>query len=691
MANGERNANPKRLPRILLVDDEDHFRAAMKKQLTVRGYQVSDVGTGNDAIKIVRHEKPHVVVLDQKMPGMDGVQTLKEIKNIRPEVQVIMLTGHGSIADARETGKYDVFRYMQKPCSIDDLVENIEAAREERKYALARHEIPALTMHSMKKWLIGVHNARPGLMMLGVILFALIITLPTPERLKLLLTTPKTGQNTDIIAGYANYRNMSSGDTVTTYYAHKAKLVKKVKAENGEVKSLPVKHEKVAFRVKVMVGVLVVAALFWATGAIPVGMTALLVGVLMYFFGVLTPNDVAKAYAKDAVIFIFGVLAMAGAVTKTGLDRRIGSLLLGTSTSLKKFAFIFCPLLAVTASFLSEHALIAFIIPVLMLAYGGIVRTAKLKADRHLAIMMILMVCFVANIGGPGSPAAGGRNAVMLGILSDYGCAPSFGVWMMYGLPFVPVMALTIGIYFYFMFRRKIKVPDVNIKVEMQKETEKIGKMTRDEYITAGVLIMLILLWTTASSMVGMGGPVILALVILNVLGVIGWREINQIHWDVVMLYASACAMGTGLALTGAALWIADSFVSILPEILRNGTGLAFSTSLFTGILTNFMSDGATVAAIGPITVPMATLSGTPQLMVGLATAFSASFAHVMIIGTPNNAIAYSMARDPETGEQLVTMKDFFIHGSVVLLLSFAVLWGWVFLGYWQWIGFPAV
>jgi len=62
-----------------------------------------------------------------------------------------------------------------------------------------------------------------------------------------------------------------------------------------------------------------------------------------------------------------------------------------------------------------------------------------------------------------------------------------------------------------------------------------------------------------------------------------------------------------------------------------------------------------------------------------------------MIIGTPNNAIAYSMARDPVTGEQLVTMKDFLIHGSIVLLLSFLVLWGWVFLGYWQWVGFPAV
>jgi sodium-dependent dicarboxylate transporter 2/3/5 len=103
------------------------------------------------------------------------------------------------------------------------------------------------------------------------------------------------------------------------------------------------------------------------------------------------------------------------------------------------------------------------------------------------------------------------------------------------------------------------------------------------------------------------------------------------------------------------------------------------------------MSDGATVAAIGPITVPMATLSGSHPWMAGLATAFASSFAHAMIIGTPNNAIAYSMAKDPVTGEQLVTIKDFLIHGSIVILLSLLVLWGWAFWGYWKWIGFPAV
>jgi sodium-dependent dicarboxylate transporter 2/3/5 len=100
------------------------------------------------------------------------------------------------------------------------------------------------------------------------------------------------------------------------------------------------------------------------------------------------------------------------------------------------------------------------------------------------------------------------------------------------------------------------------------------------------------------------------------------------------------------------------------------------------------MSDGATVSAIGPIAVPMSIISETNPTMVGLATAFASSFAHILMIGTPNNAIVFALAKDPATGEQLVTLKDFMKHGSIVLVLCFTVLFLWVIFGYWRWIGF---
>ena len=181
------------LGRVLLVDDEDKFRLAMKRQLEVRDYRVWDVNNGEDAIKIVRHKNPEVIILDQKMPKMDGIETLKEIKKIRPEVQVIMLTGYGSTESARITGKYDVFNYMQKPCVLEDLIGVIEEARRERVYAMARHEIPHVKRASLMHWLAGAHHARPGVTILGLILFLAVVLMPAPEGLRSILGAQKTG------------------------------------------------------------------------------------------------------------------------------------------------------------------------------------------------------------------------------------------------------------------------------------------------------------------------------------------------------------------------------------------------------------------------------------------------------------------------------------------------------------------
>ena len=144
------------IPKILIIDDEDRFRHALARQLGVREFNVLETGSGEDAIKIVRHDNPEVVILDQKMPGMDGIQTLREIKKIRPEVQVIMHTGHGNLEAARITGKHDVYHYLEKPCALEELikvnqlyafvpgwvrlVDNSQGFGYKREWKLAKHE-----------------------------------------------------------------------------------------------------------------------------------------------------------------------------------------------------------------------------------------------------------------------------------------------------------------------------------------------------------------------------------------------------------------------------------------------------------------------------------------------------------------------------------------------------------------------
>ncbi len=300
------------MPKILLVDDEDTFRKPLVKRLNMRGYETIDVDNGVDAIKAIRRESEiDVVLLDRKMPGVSGEQVLHDIKSFRPELQVIMLTAHASMESAMETGRLDAFSYLQKPVDFEELTETIEKARADKVHAMTRHEIPHVEKGSFKKWLIGTHNSRPGIIILGILLFTLMVYSPVPDRLLNLLSAEKTGQLSDLNMGYANYKSMSDGQTITEYFSKNSGVAKTVITENGARKTETMTSKKVGRKAKVMLGILIVAALFWASGAVPVGITALLVGTIMYLFEVLSPNKIAQAYAKDAVFFIFGVLAMA--------------------------------------------------------------------------------------------------------------------------------------------------------------------------------------------------------------------------------------------------------------------------------------------------------------------------------------------------------------------------------------------
>ena len=114
--------------RVLLVDDEVDFTENTKTLLEHRGYDVTAVNSGDSAIKALGQEKYDVMVLDLKMPGMDGISTLKEIKKLHFHTQILVLTGHGAINTALEAMKLGAYDYLTKPCDIDELTEKLEDA-----------------------------------------------------------------------------------------------------------------------------------------------------------------------------------------------------------------------------------------------------------------------------------------------------------------------------------------------------------------------------------------------------------------------------------------------------------------------------------------------------------------------------------------------------------------------------------
>ena len=118
--------------RLLLIDDEVGYVNVLSNRLSKRNFQVGKATSGTEAFQILRQRDFDVAVLDLKMEEMDGIEILKILKKMAPELVVIMLTGHGSADAAQEGINQGAYDYLTKPCELDELIQKIQEAYGQR-------------------------------------------------------------------------------------------------------------------------------------------------------------------------------------------------------------------------------------------------------------------------------------------------------------------------------------------------------------------------------------------------------------------------------------------------------------------------------------------------------------------------------------------------------------------------------
>jgi DNA-binding NtrC family response regulator len=119
-------------PKVLVIDDEEDFLETIVKRLLLRGIDATGVDSGKEALRVLQEQSFDVVILDVRMPGMDGIETLRELKKRTPLTEVIMLTGHGSVESGIQGMQLGAFDYVIKPADFEELVQKVSQAAERK-------------------------------------------------------------------------------------------------------------------------------------------------------------------------------------------------------------------------------------------------------------------------------------------------------------------------------------------------------------------------------------------------------------------------------------------------------------------------------------------------------------------------------------------------------------------------------
>ncbi|WP_051617064.1 sigma-54-dependent transcriptional regulator [Desulfonatronovibrio hydrogenovorans] len=141
--------------RLMLVDDEERFRTTLAKRLGEKGVKPRTASGGVEALQSMKDGPVDVVVLDIKMPGMDGIETLGQIKKIDPDTEVILLTGHANVESAVEGMRLGAYDYLMKPCDLEQLLEKILQAYDHkvsREESRVKDKMKEQVEHWQKHW-----------------------------------------------------------------------------------------------------------------------------------------------------------------------------------------------------------------------------------------------------------------------------------------------------------------------------------------------------------------------------------------------------------------------------------------------------------------------------------------------------------------------------------------------------------
>jgi sodium-dependent dicarboxylate transporter 2/3/5 len=386
-----------------------------------------------------------------------------------------------------------------------------------------------------------------------------------------------------------------------------------------------------AFR---FLAVLVALIFLFVVEPIPLEITAILIGVCLVGFDIVDATAAWATYMHPVVVFIMCCLILAIAMEKAELTERLShAIAKRAGTSVIRFTFILSIGLGIGSGVLHDAAATAIGIATMI----PLMRAAGVEPHTNTARFMILSLAFACSCGGMGTLVGGGRNMVATAFLRELtGVEISFVDWIVFAFPIALVTVPAAVFAVYLVYR-----PDP--KYHLPTYDEDPGPWTPLQKRTALILVLVFAAWLTKGlhgfdySITGMVG--VAALVAI---GVLRWRDIHEnLEWGTaIFIFGGGIALGLAMASSGAASYFAHLFFPLVEG--KGWLVLLGGVCVFGALVTNAMANVAAAALILPIVIPLAQLEGVDPRVLALGLACSTSFAMLLVIGCPPNAIAYS-------------------------------------------------
>ncbi len=415
--------------------------------------------------------------------------------------------------------------------------------------------------------------------------------------------------------------------------------------------------------------------ILFITEALPLPITMGGAGALIILFGIGETEQVWTSYAHPVVFFVIGCLMLANIAEQVGLTRRLGNFLLkNSSTNVVKFSFTTCLIFGLLSGIMHDVSAVTLGLMTLL----PLMRSAEIKPGSRTGKFLLISMAFCCSAGGMSTLAGGGRNMVAAAFIKEFaGVEISFWTWTLHAfLPAlftIPVVWFTV--YLFFRPDRSLCFPTKEVEARQLQKTS----FTINELLTLIIIsFVLIGFLTTGYHGIDYSVLVFLGVLLLAITGVVKWQLLNkEIAWAVALLiFGGGISLGRAMDYTGTAEYLAGLFFPFF-----DGYGwivLFIGVGIFGTLFSEIMANVASAALIIPITIPIALRANIDPTVVALSLGMFTSFAYMLVIGCPPNAIAYSFG--------YFSMSDFFKVGlvtnivAVVFLAVLSILW-WSFLG----------